>query len=187
MLLRRGRQLGQQVLKVVDLLFVDGQLVAVDPVEVARLGPRDPALRVRALGLDVPTPARDLPGLAGTIFFNVPLGEARTKVALYLLITLIPFALLAPIVGHVGDGNFHIAFLVDMEDADEVARAKKVNGQMVEHALALGGTCTGEHGVGQGKIAYLEAEHGDAVGVMRRIKQVLDPLDIMNPGKMLRL
>jgi D-lactate dehydrogenase (cytochrome) len=96
--------------------------------------------------------------------------------------------LLAPLVGHVGDGNFHLVFLVDLDDADEVARAKAVNGRMVEKALALGGTCTGEHGVGMGKIGYLEAEHGAAaVRTMRAIKQALDPDNIMNPGKIVPL
>jgi D-lactate dehydrogenase (cytochrome) len=96
--------------------------------------------------------------------------------------------LLAPMVGHVGDGNFHLIFLVDLADAAEVARAKAVNQRMVEHALQLGGTCTGEHGVGHGKIGYLEAEHGPgAVAAMRRIKQALDPLNIMNPGKIVAL
>jgi D-lactate dehydrogenase (cytochrome) len=96
--------------------------------------------------------------------------------------------LLAPLVGHVGDGNFHLVFLVDLADAEEVARAKAVNQRMVEHALRLGGTCTGEHGVGHGKIGYLEAEHGaGAVGAMRRIKQALDPANIMNPGKIVAL
>jgi D-lactate dehydrogenase (cytochrome) len=96
--------------------------------------------------------------------------------------------LLAPLVGHVGDGNFHLVFLVDLADAEEVARAKAVNQRMVEHALRLGGTCTGEHGVGHGKIPYLEAEHGaGAVGVMRAIKRALDPDGIMNPGKIVAL
>jgi D-lactate dehydrogenase (cytochrome) len=96
--------------------------------------------------------------------------------------------LLAPLVGHVGDGNFHLVFLVDLDDQDEVACAKAVNRRMVENALALGGTCTGEHGVGHGKIPYLEAEHGAAaVRVMRRIKEALDPDNIMNPGKIVPL
>jgi D-lactate dehydrogenase (cytochrome) len=96
--------------------------------------------------------------------------------------------LLAPLVGHVGDGNFHLIFLVDLDDAAEVARAKTVNGRMVEKALALGGTCSGEHGVGYGKIGYLEAEHGAvAVRAMRRIKEALDPGNIMNPGKIVPL
>jgi D-lactate dehydrogenase (cytochrome) len=96
--------------------------------------------------------------------------------------------LLAPMVGHVGDGNFHLIFLVDLDDEGEVARAKAVNRRMVDQALALGGTCTGEHGVGFGKIGYLEAEHGaGAVRAMRTIKQALDPDNIMNPGKIVPL
>src|ERR1700756_1631626 len=92
--------------------------------------------------------------------------------------------ILAPIVGHVGDGNFHLSLLVDMNDADEVARAKTLSQRLVERALAMDGTCTGEHGVGQGKMKYLEAEHGaPALAAMRALKRALDPLDIMNPGK----
>jgi D-lactate dehydrogenase (cytochrome) len=92
--------------------------------------------------------------------------------------------LLAPIVGHVGDGNFHLSLLVDMADADEVGRAEALLERLVERALAMEGTCTGEHGVGQGKMKYLLAEHGaPALAAMRAIKRALDPHDIMNPGK----
>jgi D-lactate dehydrogenase (cytochrome) len=95
--------------------------------------------------------------------------------------------LISPLVGHVGDGNFHLSVMVDIADEAELARAKALSGRMVEQALALGGTCTGEHGVGVGKMRYLEAEHGDAMDVMRAIKRALDPDDIMNPGKIVRL
>jgi D-lactate dehydrogenase (cytochrome) len=96
--------------------------------------------------------------------------------------------LVAPIIGHVGDGNFHLSLLVDMQDPDEVARAEGLLHRLVERALAMGGTCTGEHGVGQGKMKYLVAEHGaPALDVMRSIKRALDPLDILNPGKIVTL
>jgi D-lactate dehydrogenase (cytochrome) len=92
--------------------------------------------------------------------------------------------LIAPIVGHVGDGNFHLTLLIDMDDAAEVKIAKAFSGRLVERALAMDGTCTGEHGVGQGKMKYLLAEHGaPALDAMRAVKRALDPLDIMNPGK----
>jgi D-lactate dehydrogenase (cytochrome) len=91
--------------------------------------------------------------------------------------------LLAPIVGHVGDGNFHVSPLIDMDDPAEVAAAKAFSERLVERALAMEGTCTGEHGVGQGKMKYLAAEHGGALAVMRAVKQALDPQDLMNPGK----
>ena len=93
--------------------------------------------------------------------------------------------LLAPIVGHVGDGNFHLSYIIDPDDPEEMARAEAHNERMVMRALAMGGTCTGEHGVGYGKIGFLQAEHGDAIAVMRQVKQALDPDNIMNPGKML--
>jgi len=96
--------------------------------------------------------------------------------------------LLAPIVGHVGDGNFHLTLLVDMSDADEVKRAKGMAQRLVERALAMDGTCTGEHGVGQGKMQYLLAEHGaPAIAAMAAIKRALDPQNIMNPGKIVAL
>jgi D-lactate dehydrogenase (cytochrome) len=96
--------------------------------------------------------------------------------------------LVAPIVGHVGDGNFHVGLMVDLDDKDEVARVHAFLERLVDRALAMDGTCTGEHGVGQGKMKYLLAEHGDAaLASMRAIKRVLDPLDIMNPGKIVAL
>jgi D-lactate dehydrogenase (cytochrome) len=92
--------------------------------------------------------------------------------------------LVAPILGHVGDGNFHLSLLVDMDDADEVRRAKILMERVVELALSMDGTCTGEHGVGQGKMKYLLAEHGaPALAAMAAIKHALDPQNIMNPGK----
>lgn len=95
--------------------------------------------------------------------------------------------LLAPVVGHVGDGNFHLVYVIDPDDSEEMKRASEHNDRMVLRALALGGTCTGEHGIGYGKMQFLQAEHGDAVGVMRSIKQALDPDNIMNPGKIFRV
>ena len=87
------------------------------------------------------------------------------------------------IVGHVGDGNFHVAFLLDPDDAASIAQAESLNTALVEDALARGGTCTGEHGVGFGKLAYLEREHGDLVPLYRGVKQLFDPHGILNPGK----
>jgi D-lactate dehydrogenase (cytochrome) len=92
----------------------------------------------------------------------------------------------APIVGHVGDGNFHVILLVDPGSPEEVARAEAFNRRLIERALGMGGTCTGEHGVGAGKIGFLELEAGDAIGPMQAIKRALDPLGLMNPGKILR-
>jgi D-lactate dehydrogenase (cytochrome) len=92
--------------------------------------------------------------------------------------------LIAPIIGHVGDGNFHLTLLVDMADPAEVVKAKDLLERLVERALAMEGTCTGEHGVGQGQLKYLLAEHGaPALEAMRALKRALDPQDIMNPGK----
>ncbi|MCB1495786.1 MAG: FAD-binding protein [Bauldia sp.] len=91
--------------------------------------------------------------------------------------------LVGPIVGHVGDGNFHVTMLVDIGDPGEVERAAAFVGRLNMRAIAMDGTCTGEHGVGQGKMKYLAAEHGDGLAVMRAIKRAIDPDNIMNPGK----
>ncbi|GMG83279.1 FAD-linked oxidase C-terminal domain-containing protein [Paralimibaculum aggregatum] len=91
--------------------------------------------------------------------------------------------LMAPLVGHVGDGNFHLSILIDPEDPAEIAEAARLAGRINERALRLGGTVTGEHGVGLGKRKYMAAEHGEAWGLMGEIKAVLDPAGILNPGK----
>jgi len=87
------------------------------------------------------------------------------------------------LVGHAGDGNFHVIYLLDPASQEELAEARRLNERMVARALAMGGTCTGEHGVGYGKMKFLEAEHGEGVEVMRSIKRALDPDNRMNPGK----
>jgi D-lactate dehydrogenase (cytochrome) len=92
--------------------------------------------------------------------------------------------LVAPIVGHVGDGNFHLTILADPEAPGERARIDALVGRLNLRAIAMEGTCTGEHGVGQGKMKYLAGEHCEGLAVMRTIKQALDPLGIMNPGKL---
>lgn len=88
-------------------------------------------------------------------------------------------------VGHVGDGNFHLGLVVDQSNPDEMAEAEILNERLVRRAIALDGTCTGEHGVGLGKIKFMELEHGPAVDVMRAVKAAIDPNGIMNPGKIL--
>lgn len=93
--------------------------------------------------------------------------------------------LIAPIVGHAGDGNFHVLALMDPEDAGEVALVERFVARLNMRAIAMEGTCTGEHGIGQGKVGFLKAEHGYGVEVMRQIKRALDPHNIMNPGKIL--
>jgi D-lactate dehydrogenase (cytochrome) len=95
--------------------------------------------------------------------------------------------LFGPVVGHVGDGNFHVAVLFDGDNPADIARMKAFSERLAMRAVAMDGTCTGEHGVGQGKIAYLEAEFGPALEVMRWVKRALDPNDIMNPGKIFAL
>jgi D-lactate dehydrogenase (cytochrome) len=93
----------------------------------------------------------------------------------------------APILGHVGDGNFHVAFVIDPDAPEEIAEAKQLNERLVMRALAMDGTCTGEHGVGYGKVDFLAAEHGEGVALMRTLKQAFDPQNIMNPGKIVNL
>jgi D-lactate dehydrogenase (cytochrome) len=91
----------------------------------------------------------------------------------------------APLVGHVGDGNFHLIFLMDPASLEDLDEAERINERLVHRALAMDGTCTGEHGVGLGKRWFLEEEHGEALSAMRAIKKALDPQGIMNPGKIL--
>jgi D-lactate dehydrogenase (cytochrome) len=96
-------------------------------------------------------------------------------------------AIPATILGHVGDGNFHVIFVIDPDRPEERAEAERLNAALVERALSMEGTCTGEHGVGLGKMDCLEQELPDALDMMRAVKRALDPLDIMNPGKIIRL
>jgi D-lactate dehydrogenase (cytochrome) len=115
---------------------------------------------------DVCVPVSDLPGA---------LREARK--------TIESHGLDGAILGHVGDGNYHAVFPVDPEDEEDLRRAEKVNAEIVDYALARGGTSTGEHGIGSGKTGHLEKEHGDSLPFMRKIKELADPNGIMNPGK----
>ena len=95
--------------------------------------------------------------------------------------------LIAPIVGHAGDGNFHVLLLLNEEDPAEVSGVEEFVARLNSRALQIGGTCTGEHGIGQGKMGFLEMELGGAVDVMRTIKRAIDPNNIMNPGKVVRI
>jgi D-lactate dehydrogenase (cytochrome) len=111
------------------------------------------------------------------------LAECITETKRDLAQSPLPYAL----VGHVGDGNFHLVFMIDPNRPEEVAEASRLNDRMVARALAMEGTSTGEHGVGYGKMDFLIAEHGEAVSVMRTIKKALDPDGILNPGKIVRI
>lgn len=110
------------------------------------------------------------------------LAEAVAETRADIAQTSIP----GPILGHVGDGNFHATLLVDPSDPDEMTTAKHLADRMAERALRLGGTITGEHGIGMGKLKHMEAEHGIGWDVMGQIKQSLDPYNLMNPGKLVR-
>lgn len=96
---------------------------------------------------------------------------------------LITDQLYAPLVGHVGDGNFHLCYILDPDNPDEFARAERHYERMIDRALAVGGTCTGEHGIGSGKRSFLEREHPQGVVLMRALKTALDPTSTLNPGK----
>ena len=91
----------------------------------------------------------------------------------------------APLVGHAGDGNFHLIFMLDANDPKEFDQISRLNERLVERALRFGGTCSGEHGVGMGKLKYLKKEHGASLDAMRAIKRALDPSNLMNPGKLI--
>jgi D-lactate dehydrogenase (cytochrome) len=112
-----------------------------------------------------------------------------SRLADYIEETLADIAasgLIAPILGHVGDGNFHVSPLVDMSNPQEIDAADAFASRLAHRAIAMGGTCTGEHGIGQKKIAYMEDEHGaPALDLMRRIKAAFDPQNLFNPGKVL--
>ena len=95
--------------------------------------------------------------------------------------------MLAPMVGHVGDGNFHLVYVLDPENPAELAEAQRLADKMVSRALAMGGTCTGEHGIGYGKMAFLEQEAGEAYNVMGDLKRAFDPENRLNPGKVVRV
>ena len=122
----------------------------------------------RALATDVCVPVSQLPGCI-----------LETKADLEAT------GLLAPIVGHVGDGNFHLAILLPPDDPSAWAKADEITQRLVDRALACGGTCTGEHGVGVGKISAMAQEHSSALAAMQAVKDALDPTGIMNPGKVL--
>lgn len=95
--------------------------------------------------------------------------------------------MLAPMVGHVGDGNFHLVYVLDPENPAELAEAQRLADKMVTRALEMGGTCTGEHGIGYGKMAFLEQETGEAFNVMGDLKRAFDPNNLLNPGKVVRV
>jgi D-lactate dehydrogenase (cytochrome) len=130
------------------------------------IGARSPGKS--AMATDVAVPLSELPAAVG---FARERADARGRDA--------------AIIGHVGDGNFHVALMIDPEDPADVADAQALNAELVEWALARGGTCTGEHGIGLGKIAYLEREHGDLIPYFHALKEAFDPNGILNPGKVL--
>jgi D-lactate dehydrogenase (cytochrome) len=122
----------------------------------------------RAVATDVCVPLSKLAEcIAGT---NEDIARASMPIALF---------------GHIGDGNFHLVILVDPTDSAELAEAQAINSRVVMRAISMDGTCTGEHGIGFGKMDFLQAELGSALPAMRAIKRALDPHNILNPGKVL--
>jgi D-lactate dehydrogenase (cytochrome) len=114
----------------------------------------------------------------------VPISEMPRSVAAARA-TLDRLGLAAVIVGHVGDGNYHVNYVVNPDDEEHVAATKVLEHEVIEQALSVGGTCSGEHGIGMGKQSYLAEEHGDLIPLMRCIKAMFDPQGILNPGKLL--
>jgi D-lactate dehydrogenase (cytochrome) len=111
------------------------------------------------------------------------LADCIGRAKAHLAATEIP----APLFGHVGDGNFHVVFSIDPDNPAELAEVAAISRRITADALAAGGTCTGEHGIGLGKLCELEQEQGEAIEVMRAIKRALDPANMMNPGKVLQM
>jgi D-lactate dehydrogenase (cytochrome) len=154
-----------------------GQLmVATEPEEQRRLW--------RARHAALPAARALVPGaVAWTTDICVPISALADAIAV-AHDRIAAAGLIAPILGHVGDGNYHVIFVLDPDDRESWRRAAAVNEAMIDHALSVGGTCTGEHGIGLGKREALVREHGDAaVALMRRVKAAIDPGNIMNPGK----
>lgn len=112
----------------------------------------------------------------------VPLSVLAEHVALAQA-DIVASGLPGAVLGHVGDGNFHCLYIIDPDDPDELKAAKAMNELLIDRAIAAGGSCTGEHGIGHGKIGALARQHGDAIPLMRAIKRAIDPLNLMNPGK----
>ena len=98
---------------------------------------------------------------------------------------LVESSIMAPLVGHVGEGNFHLQYLIDPNDPVEAQEAERLHSRLVQVAISMDGTCTGEHGIGMGKMEYLKLEYGPAYGLLQTLKATLDPLNIMNPGKVI--
>ena len=115
----------------------------------------------------------------------VPLSQLAPAVA-HARALVDELGLAASIVAHAGDANYHVLFMLDADDPQELAAAERLNGEIVDWALERGGTCTGEHGIGLGKLGYLEREHGDLQPWFRALKDLFDPNGILNPGKVVR-